>query len=54
MGYSGTILYVDLSMGSIDPTPFPEEWKRLYLGGRGIGIRLLSDLIDPRTDPDFR
>ncbi|MDD1719745.1 MAG: aldehyde ferredoxin oxidoreductase family protein [Methanoregulaceae archaeon] len=51
-GYTGTILYVDLSRGSINPKPFPEGYKRLYIGGRGLGVRLLSDLVDPGTDPD--
>lgn len=50
-GYADSILYVDLSTGNIKSQRYPEEWKRQYLGGRGLGIRILSDLLDPRIDP---
>ena len=47
----GKILYVDLSAGTTEIKPFPEELMRDYIGGRGLGIRLLTDMMDPRTDP---
>jgi aldehyde:ferredoxin oxidoreductase len=50
-GYAGKILYANLTSGRLETRPFPDEWKRQYLGGRGIGIRILSDLVDPGTDP---
>ncbi len=50
-GYADSILYVDLDSGRLDPRPYPKEWKQRYLGGRGIGIRILSDLLDARADP---
>jgi aldehyde:ferredoxin oxidoreductase len=50
-GYAGKILYANLKSGRLEIKPFPDEWKRQYLGGRGIGIRILSDLVDPGTDP---
>ena len=50
-GYADSILYVDLSSGKLESRRYPDEWKRLFLGGRGLGIRILSDLLDPRTDP---
>jgi aldehyde:ferredoxin oxidoreductase len=45
--YAGTILYADLSSGTLDARPFPDDLKRTYLGGRGIGSRIISELIDP-------
>jgi hypothetical protein len=50
-GYVGKILYVNLSDGSLETKPFPDELKRNYLGGRGLGIRILLDMIDPYVDP---
>jgi aldehyde:ferredoxin oxidoreductase len=50
-GYAGTILYADLSKGTVTKKPFPPELKRFYLGGRGIGVRLISDLVTADTDP---
>ena len=49
-GYMDRILRVDLTAGSCTPADFPGEWKRLFLGGRGLGVGILSALLDPRTD----
>jgi len=49
-GYANTILYVDLSKGSVTKKPFPAELKKNYLGGRGIGVKLVSDLMPADTD----
>jgi aldehyde:ferredoxin oxidoreductase len=49
--YAGNILYLDLSTGKTDVKPFPDELKRQYLGGRGLGVRLVYDMIDPAIDP---
>lgn len=50
-GYAGTILYADLSRNTVIKKLFSPELKRLYLGGRGIGVRLVSDLVPADTDP---
>jgi len=50
-GYAGTILYMDLSRNTVTKKPFPPELKRLYLGGRGIGVRLITDMVPADTDP---
>lgn len=50
-GYAGRILYADLTRGALEERPFPPELKRLYLGGRGLGARLASDLVPPGADP---
>jgi aldehyde:ferredoxin oxidoreductase len=50
-GYANTILYVDLTKGSVVKKPFPAELKKMYLGGRGLGVKLVSDLMPATTDP---
>jgi aldehyde:ferredoxin oxidoreductase len=50
-GYTGRILRVDLTAGSCTPADLPGEWKHLFLGGRGLGVGVLSAQLDPRTDP---
>jgi aldehyde:ferredoxin oxidoreductase len=50
-GYTGNILYVDLSKGAIEIRPFPDDLKRMYLGGRGFGIKILADRFDELGDP---
>ena len=49
-GYANTILYVDLTKGSVVKKPFPAELKKNYLGGRGLGVKLVSDLMPANTD----
>ncbi len=44
-------LTVDLSTQDISVRSLPDTWRRKYLGGRGIAIRLLYDLTTPETDP---
>ena len=50
-GYAGNMVYADLSAGKVTIKPTPPELKKLYLGGRGFGIRLLTDMVDPKIDP---
>jgi aldehyde:ferredoxin oxidoreductase len=50
-GYAGSILSVDLTSGSIEIQRLPEEWKRKFIGGRGLGVKIVSDLVDPTIDP---
>ncbi|MEM2142295.1 MAG: aldehyde ferredoxin oxidoreductase N-terminal domain-containing protein, partial [Candidatus Thorarchaeota archaeon] len=42
-GQQGKILHVDLSNEKIWTQDLPEEWRRLYLGSRGINARILWD-----------
>ena len=49
--YAGHMVYADLTTGAIRIAPTPAILKKDYLGGRGFGIRLLSDMVDPKTDP---
>ena len=50
-GYAEKILYVDLARERTVEEPFPEEWRRAYIGGRGLGVRILDDLVNPGIDP---
>ncbi len=50
-GYAGNMVYVDLTSGTTAVKPTPPELKKSYIGGRGFGIRLLTDMVDPMIDP---
>ena len=50
-GYRGKILRVDLSNGSTSVTSLDEKLLRDFIGGAGLGARLLYDMIDAETDP---
>ena len=49
-GYAGTLLFADLTKGTLIKKPFPQELKRQYLGGRGIGVKMVSDMVSPDAD----
>lgn len=50
-GWAGKILEVNLSTGAVTEQPLDMELARLYLGGRGLGARLLWDEVGPAVDP---
>jgi aldehyde:ferredoxin oxidoreductase len=50
-GYAGKIVYADLTEGKVTIKPTPPELKKEYIGGRGFGIRLLTDMVDPTIEP---
>jgi Aldehyde:ferredoxin oxidoreductase len=45
------VLWVDLSAGKTTREPVPEEWRRRFLGGKGLGARYLYDELEPGVDP---
>jgi aldehyde:ferredoxin oxidoreductase len=53
-GWAGKILKVDLTSGRIWREDIPQELLHSYLGGRGLGVRLLRErfLLDP-FDPSL-
>jgi aldehyde:ferredoxin oxidoreductase len=56
-GYAGKMLRVDLTKGKIAETPIVEEAAKAYIGGRGIGARIVYDEVEPKTgafDPENR
>ena len=50
-GYAGRWLSVDLTRGSITPHELDPALAASYLGGNGIGTRLLWDHVGPEVDP---
>jgi len=50
-GYGGRILHVDLTSGTSRVAPLDPMTARRYLGGNGLAVRLLADLVPPGTDP---
>jgi aldehyde:ferredoxin oxidoreductase len=50
-GYMGKILNVDLSKGTLIEEPLDERLCRRYIGGYGVGARLLYDHIPAGADP---
>ena len=44
------MLWVDLSKGEVRAQPVPDEWVRDYIGGEGVAMRYLWDLIVPDAD----
>ena len=50
-GWAGKILDIDLSNHAIQTLPLDTEMARLFLGGRGLGARLLWDLVGPEVEP---
>src|SRR5512145_1008170 len=50
-GTCGRLLDIDLSSGKTKEIVISEAIARKYIGGRGLGARLLYDLLPPKTDP---
>jgi len=50
-GYTGRIIWADLSVGRVETREVPESVYRQFLGGTGLGVRLLYDSIPARADP---
>jgi aldehyde:ferredoxin oxidoreductase len=51
LGYAGNYLRVDLSTERIESLPLPVAWAETYLGGNGIGTKILWDEVSPDVDP---
>ncbi|MFC1909410.1 aldehyde ferredoxin oxidoreductase family protein [Chloroflexota bacterium] len=50
-GFTGKILFVDLTEGSIKEESPPESLYRDFIGGIGLGVRILYEYIKPGADP---
>lgn len=50
-GYNGKVLFVDLSSGSIEEESLPEQVYRDFIGGQGLGARILYERMKPKVDP---
>ena len=50
-GYFGKMLVVDLSKGSFEIQEIGKEILHKFIGGKGLGVKLLYDLLPPKVDP---
>jgi aldehyde:ferredoxin oxidoreductase len=50
-GWAGKILDINLSDNRIESFPLDREMARNFLGGRGLGVRLIWDLVGPEVEP---
>ena len=50
-GYVGKILWVNLSTGEFKDEPLSEELCRQYVGGYGLGAKIIFDRMPAGTDP---
>ncbi|MDW8277296.1 MAG: aldehyde ferredoxin oxidoreductase family protein, partial [Anaerolineales bacterium] len=49
-GYANRLAHVDLTAGTVEYKPIPEDWARKYIGGRGLGVRFVFE-NGPQVDP---
>ncbi len=50
-GYAGKNLFVDLSDGSIEEKPLDMDTAKKFVGGPGMGFKLLHEKLEPGTEP---
>jgi aldehyde:ferredoxin oxidoreductase len=50
-GYAGKFLFVNLSTGETREEAFADDFARSYIGGYGMGARILYDRQKPGADP---
>jgi aldehyde:ferredoxin oxidoreductase len=50
-GYTGKILFVDLTKGTIKDESPSESLYRDFIGGTGLGIRIVYERMKPKADP---
>ena len=50
-GYIGTILEVDLTRGKLTDTSLEENIPEMFLGGKGLALKMIYDRFKPDIDP---
>ncbi|WP_422485604.1 aldehyde ferredoxin oxidoreductase family protein [Gudongella sp. DL1XJH-153] len=50
-GYTGKILRVNLTDGTFKTEPLDHEMAKKFIGGRGLGTKMMMDEVDPKVDP---
>jgi aldehyde:ferredoxin oxidoreductase len=50
-GFEGKMLEVNLSKGSISNSTVSKDIIRKFIGGSGLGAKLMFDRVDPKVDP---
>ncbi|WP_210397428.1 aldehyde ferredoxin oxidoreductase family protein [Motiliproteus sediminis] len=51
MSWTGKILRVDLTSGTVKSEPLNTEWAQQYIGQRGLATRYMCAEVDPAVDP---
>ncbi|MCW5644970.1 MAG: aldehyde ferredoxin oxidoreductase family protein [Rhodoferax sp.] len=51
MSWTGKILRVDLTQGTVKVEPTNMEWAQAYIGSRGLGTKYLVEEVDAKVDP---
>ena len=51
MSWTGKILRVNLTEGSVNAEPLNMDWAQQYLGQRGLASKYLVEETDPKCDP---
>ena len=49
--YTGQVLHVALTKKEISSKTIPQNLREKYIGGWGLAVKYLYDLIDPKVDP---
>ena len=49
-GYADRVAHIDLTTGKVTFEVIPDDWKRKYIGGRGVGDKYVFD-NGPHVDP---
>ncbi len=50
-GTSDTFIEIDLSTGNVETVTVTPEDRKLYLGGKGLALKMLYDRMEPGVDP---
>lgn len=50
-GYTGKILRVNLTEGTCKTEALDLEMAKKFIGGRGLGTKMMMDEVDPKVDP---
>ncbi len=50
-GNEGKVLFIDLTSGSIEAVMLEEKSYRHFIGGVGLGVRILYERMKPGVDP---
>ncbi len=51
-GFMGKLLYVDLATGSLEDLPLDASLAQAFVGGSGLGARILADYLPSEGDVD--
>lgn len=49
-GYANKVAHIDLTTGTVEYKPIPEDWARKYIGARGLAVRYMLE-NGPGVDP---